>query len=59
VKSGQGDKGDGEVFFLLSNHFGCLGSIVINIALSALLILLMRGCSSGAQPLIPPQDDAT
>jgi hypothetical protein len=35
------------MFFFFSNRFGCLGSIVISIALSALLILLMRGCSSG------------
>jgi hypothetical protein len=35
------------VFFFFSNRFGCLGSIVISIALSALLILLMRSCSSG------------
>jgi hypothetical protein len=35
------------VFFFFSNRFGWLGSIVISIALSALLIVLMRGCSSG------------
>ncbi len=47
MKSGQGDKGDRSLFFFFSNRFGCLGSIVISIALSALLILLVRGCSSG------------
>jgi hypothetical protein len=35
------------VFFFFSNQFGCLGSIVVSLALSALLMLLMRGCSSG------------
>jgi hypothetical protein len=35
------------VLFFFSNQFGCLGSIVISVALSALLILLMRGCNSG------------
>jgi hypothetical protein len=35
------------VFFFFSNRFGCFGSIIISIALSALLILLMRGGSSG------------
>lgn len=34
------------MFFLFSNRLGCLGSIVVSVALSALLILMMRGCSS-------------
>jgi hypothetical protein len=36
------------MFVFFSNRMGCLGSIVISIAVSALLILLMRGCSSPA-----------
>jgi hypothetical protein len=35
------------VFFFFSNRFGCLGSIVISIALSAMLVLFMRSCNSG------------
>jgi hypothetical protein len=34
------------MFVFFSNRFGCLGSIAISIVLSALLILLMRGCGS-------------
>ncbi len=36
------------VFVFFSNRLGCLGSLVISIVLSALLILLMRGCTSGS-----------
>jgi hypothetical protein len=35
------------MFFLFSNRLGCLGSIVVSVLLSALLLLLMRGCSTG------------
>ena len=35
------------MFFFFSNRFGCLGSIVISVVLSVLLILLLRGSSSG------------
>jgi hypothetical protein len=35
------------MFVFFSNRFGCLGSIVISVVLSALLILAMRGCSAG------------
>jgi hypothetical protein len=35
------------MFVFFSNRFGCLGSIVISVVLSALLLLVMRGCSSG------------
>jgi len=35
------------MFVFFSNRFGCLGSMVMSIALSAALILLMRGCQSG------------
>jgi hypothetical protein len=35
------------VFVFFSNRLGCLGSIVISIVLSALLILAMRGCNAG------------
>ena len=35
------------MFVFFSNRFGCLGSIVISVVLSALLLLVMRGCNSG------------
>jgi hypothetical protein len=35
------------VFVFFSSRLGCLGSIVVSIVLSALLILLIRGCTSG------------
>jgi hypothetical protein len=34
------------MFVFFSNRFGCLGSIVISVVLSALLVLAMRGCNS-------------
>jgi hypothetical protein len=34
------------MFFLFSNRLGCLGSIVVSVVLSALVILLLRGCSA-------------
>ena len=36
------------MFVFFSNRFGCLGSLVISVVLSALLIFVMRGCGSGA-----------
>jgi hypothetical protein len=36
------------MFVFFSNRFGCIGSIVISVVLSALLLVVMRGCSSGA-----------
>jgi hypothetical protein len=36
------------MFFFFSNRLGCLGSIVVTLILSAALMALMRGCSSGA-----------
>jgi hypothetical protein len=36
------------MFFFFSNRLGCFGSIVVTLILSAALILLMRGCSTGA-----------
>jgi len=36
------------MFLFFSNRLGCLGSIVVTLILSAALILLMRGCSTGA-----------
>jgi hypothetical protein len=36
------------MFFFFSNRLGCLGSIVVTVILSAALMTLMRGCSSGA-----------
>ena len=34
------------MFFFFSNRLGCLGSILVSIVLSVLLILALRGCSS-------------
>jgi hypothetical protein len=34
------------VFVFFSNRLGCGGSILVSVVLSALLILLMRACSS-------------
>jgi hypothetical protein len=34
------------MFFFFSSRLGCLGSIAISLALSALLILLLRGCAA-------------
>jgi hypothetical protein len=33
------------VFFFFSNRLGCAGSLVVTVVLSALLILVVRGCS--------------
>jgi hypothetical protein len=33
------------MFLFFSNRLGCLTSIVVSIILSALLILLLRGCN--------------
>jgi hypothetical protein len=35
------------VFFFFSSRLGCLGSLLVTMVLSALIILLMRGCSTG------------
>jgi hypothetical protein len=35
------------MFVFFSNRLGCLGSIAVSVVLSALLILLMRSCSTG------------
>ena len=40
-------RGDPLMFFLFSNRLGCLGSIVVSVLLSGLLLLMMRGCSTG------------
>ena len=32
------------MFFFFSNRLGCAGSILVSIVISALLILLLRGC---------------
>lgn len=34
------------MFFLFSNRLGCLGSIVVSIIGTLLLILLVRSCTS-------------
>ena len=39
------------MFVFFSNRLGCLGSIAISLVLSALLILLLRGCSTGSGPI--------
>jgi hypothetical protein len=36
------------VFVFFSNRLGCAGSLLVTVVLSALLIILMRGCSTGA-----------
>ncbi len=35
------------MFFFFSNRLGCAGSLLVTVVLSALLLLLMRGCSGG------------
>ena len=53
--SAKGDDGGEEragrsrrqvVFVFFSNRLGCVGSLLVTLVLSALLFLLMRGCSS-------------
>lgn len=36
------------MFVFFSNRAGCLGSIVISVIATGVLLLLMRGCSGGA-----------
>ena len=45
VKSGQEIGATGKVFFFFSNRLGCAGSLLVTVVLSALLFVLMRGCS--------------
>jgi hypothetical protein len=35
------------MFFLFSNRLGCLGSLIVSILLSVLLLFAMRACSTG------------
>jgi hypothetical protein len=35
---------DRPMFFFFSNRLGCLGSIVVSILATVLLVLLLRGC---------------
>jgi hypothetical protein len=35
------------MFAVFSNRLGCAGSLLVTVVLSALLILIMRGCSTG------------
>ena len=35
------------VFVFFSNRLGCAGSLLVTVVLSALLIFIMRGCSTG------------
>ncbi|NYE50183.1 hypothetical protein HDA32_005303 [Spinactinospora alkalitolerans] len=42
--AGQGD----TMFVFFSNRLGCFGSIAVSIAATALLLLILYACSSGA-----------
>jgi hypothetical protein len=35
------------MFVFFSNRLGCLGSIVVSVVLSVVIIFLMRSCNSG------------
>ena len=35
------------MFIFFSNRLGCAGSLLVTVLLSALLVLLMRGCAAG------------
>jgi hypothetical protein len=35
------------MLFLFSNRLGCLGSLVVSVVLTALLVLAVRACSTG------------
>jgi len=35
------------MFFFFTSRLGCLGSILVSVVLSALVMLLVRGCSAG------------
>ncbi|MGI5119203.1 hypothetical protein ACQEU5_06605 [Marinactinospora thermotolerans] len=35
---------DRDMFFFFSNRLGCLGSIAVSVALTALLVLLLYSC---------------
>jgi hypothetical protein len=35
------------VFVFFSNRLGCAGSLLVTVVMSALLIFIMRGCSTG------------
>ena len=37
-----------SVFAFFSNRLGCLGSIIVSVIGTLLLLALMRGCSGGA-----------
>ena len=45
VKSGWEIGAIGKVFVFFSNRLGCAGSLLVTVVLSALLFVLMRGCS--------------
>lgn len=36
---------DRRMFVFFSNRLGCLGSIIVSLGLSIVLILALRGCS--------------
>jgi hypothetical protein len=35
------------MFLFFSNRLGCLGSLLVTVVVSGLLILLFRGCAAG------------
>jgi hypothetical protein len=37
--------GDAGMFVFYSNKFGCLGSILVSVVLTAILILALRSCN--------------
>jgi hypothetical protein len=41
-------KRQAPVFLFFSSRLGCLASMVVSLALSALLVVLARGCSTGS-----------
>jgi hypothetical protein len=47
VSGGPGTPGLGgfALFLFFSNRLGCLGSIVVSVILTAVLVLLLRSCS--------------
>lgn len=38
------------MFVFYSNRFGCVGSIVVSLVLTVVLVLALRSCSGGGLP---------
>ncbi len=36
------------MFFLFFNRLGCVGSILVSVVLSVLVMAMMRGCATGS-----------